>query len=246
MDPADLTVHPETDQEEVARLMARYNVPAIAVVDHQERLLGRVTFDDVIDVVEAETTEDLLRFGGVSADEELAAPWNTTIQTRLPWLYVNLLTAFLAASVVVLFQDTLAQTLLLTAWMPIIAGLGGNTGTQALAVTIRRIALGQIQANRALGVITKEVTVGLVNGLALGASVGLVALVTGQGIRLGLVVFLAMTGNLMLAGFLGAFIPLLMRRLGVDPAVASSVFVTPFTDMVGFALLLGLAGTILL
>jgi magnesium transporter len=246
MDPADLTVHPETDQEEVARLMARYNVPAIAVVDHQERLLGRVTFDDVIDVVEAETTEDLLRFGGVSADEELAAPWNTTIQTRLPWLYVNLLTAFLAASVVVLFQDTLARTLLLTAWMPIIAGLGGNTGTQALAVTIRRIALGQIQANRALGVITKEVTVGLVNGVALGASVGLVALVTGQGVRLGLVVFLAMTGNLMLAGFLGAFIPLLMRRLGVDPAVASSVFVTPFTDMVGFALLLGLAGTILL
>jgi len=148
MEPADLTVPPEMDQEQVARLMSRYNVPSIAVVDQSGKLLGRVTFDDVIDVVEAETTEDMLRFGGVSADEDLAAPWNTAIQTRLPWLFVNLLTAFLAASVVVLFQDTLARTLALTAWMPIIAGMGGNAGTQALAVTVRRLALGQIQTSR--------------------------------------------------------------------------------------------------
>jgi magnesium transporter len=246
MEPADLTVPPETDQEEVARLMARYNVPAIAVVDQNGRLLGRVTFDDVIDVVEAETTEDLLRFGGVSADEDLAAPWNTTLQTRLPWLFVNLLTAFLAASVVVLFQDTLARTLALTAWMPIVAGLGGNAGTQALAVTVRRLALGQIQANRALGVIAKELTVGVFNGLALGIAVGTVAVVTGQGPRLGLVVFLAMALSQCVAGFAGAFIPLMLQRLGIDPAVASSVFVTAFTDMCGFALLLGLAGSVLL
>ncbi len=246
MEPADVTVPPEADQEEVARLMARYNVPSIAVVDQAGTLLGRVTFDDVIDVVEAETTEDLLRFGGVSASEDLAAPWNTTLQTRLPWLFVNLLTAFLAASVVVLFQDTLARTLALTAWMPIVAGLGGNAGTQALAVTVRRLALGQIQANRALHVIGKELMVGVVNGLALGLAVGTVAVVTGQGPRLGLVVFLAMACNQGVAGFAGAFIPLLLQRLGIDPAVASSVFVTALTDMCGFALLLGLAGSFLL
>ena len=200
----------------------------------------------MIDVVEAETTEDMLRFGGVSADEDLAAPWNTAIQTRLPWLFVNLLTAFLAASVVVLFQDTLARTLALTAWMPIIAGMGGNAGTQALAVTVRRLALGQIQTSRFLSVIAKELLVGLINGLAVGVAVGVVALVTGQGARLGLVVFLAMAGNLIVAGFAGAFIPLLLQRLKIDPAIASSVFVTTFTDMCGFALLLGLAGSILL
>jgi magnesium transporter len=246
MEAADLTVPPEMDQEQVARLMSRYNVPSIAVVDQGGKLLGRVTFDDVIDVVEAETTEDMLRFGGVSADEDLAAPWNTAIQTRLPWLFVNLLTAFLAASVVVLFQDTLARTLALTAWMPIIAGMGGNAGTQALAVTVRRLALGQIQTSRFMGVIAKELTVGLINGLAVGVAVGVVALVTGQGPRLGLVVFLAMGGNLIVAGFAGAFIPLLLMRLKIDPAIASSVFVTTFTDMCGFALLLGLAGSILL
>lgn len=246
MEPADLTVPPEMDQEQVARLMSRYNVPSIAVVDQQGRLLGRVTFDDVIDVVEAETTEDMLRFGGVSADEDLAAPWNTAIQTRLPWLFVNLLTAFLAASVVVLFQDTLARTLALTAWMPIIAGMGGNAGTQALAVTVRRLALGQIQASRFLNVISKELLVGLINGLAVGLAVGIVALVTGQGPRLGLVVFLAMAGNLIVAGFAGAFIPLLLQQLRIDPAIASSVFVTTLTDMCGFALLLGLAGSLLL
>ncbi len=246
MEPADLTVPPEMDQEQVARLMSRYNVPSIAVVDQTGRLLGRVTFDDVIDVVEAETTEDMLRFGGVSADEDLAATWSTAIQTRLPWLFVNLLTAFLAASVVVLFQDTLARTLALTAWMPIIAGMGGNAGTQALAVTVRRLALGQIQASRFLNVISKELRVGLINGLAVGVAVGVVALVTGQGPRLGLVVFLAMAGNLIVAGFAGAFIPLLLQRLKIDPAIASSVFVTTFTDMCGFALLLGLAGSLLL
>lgn len=246
MDEADLTVPPEADQEEVARLMARYNVPSIAVVDKGGKLLGRVTFDDVIDVVEAETTEDLLRFGGVSADEDLAASWKGAVQTRLPWLFVNLLTAFLAASVVVVFQETIIRAVALVAWMPIIAGMGGNTGTQALAVTVRRLALGQLPRDRALGVIGKELLVGLTSGIALGLTVGTVAVVTGQGMALGLVVFLAMAGNLLVAGTMGAFIPVLLQRLGIDPAVASSVFVTAFTDMCGFALLLGLAGSILL
>jgi len=246
MEPADISVKPDLDQEEVARLMARYNLPSVAVVDDTGRLLGRVTFDDVIDVVEAETTEDLLKFGGVSPDEELAAPWTDSVRSRLPWLYVNLLTAFLAGGVVYWFQDTLQRTVILTVWMPIIAGMGGNAGTQALAVTVRRLALGLIPEHRLLGVVGKEVLVGVTNGLAVGVVVGLVAALLGEHPMLGLVVFMAMTVNLLVAGFAGAFIPIVLERFGVDPAIASSIFVTTFTDTFGFLLLLGLAGWLLL
>jgi magnesium transporter len=243
---SDIYVTPDLDQEEVARLMARYNLPSVAVVDEQGRLLGRVTFDDVIDVVEAETTEDLLKFGGVSPDEELAAGWKSSVRSRLPWLSVNLATAFLAGGVVYSFQHTIQRTLALAVWMPIIAGMGGNAGTQALAVTVRRLALGLIPVNIFARVVGKEILVGITNGLAIGLVVGTVAALMGEGARLGLVVFLAMAGNLMVAGFAGAFIPLLLERLGIDPAVASSIFVTTFTDVCGFILLLGLAGWLLL
>jgi magnesium transporter len=246
MADADIRVVPELDQEEVARIMSRYNLPSVPVVDHEGVLLGRVTFDDVIDVVEAETTEDLLRFGGVSADEELGADWKSAVRSRLPWLCVNLLTAFLAGAVVYLFQDVVQRTVALAVWMPIIAGMGGNAGTQALAVTIRRLALGLIPANAFVQVVGKEIVVGLTNGLANGVLVGIVAALLGEGARLGFVVFLAMTGNLLVAGFAGAFIPIVLERWGIDPAVASSIFVTTFTDVCGFLLLLGLAGWLLL
>jgi magnesium transporter len=246
MADADISVPPDLDQEEVARLMARYNLPSVPVVDETGRLLGHVTFDDVDDVVEAETTEDLLKFGGVSADEELAAGWKEAVRSRLPWLYLNLLTAFLAGGVVYVFQGTVQRTVALAVWMPIIAGMGGNAGTQALAVTVRRLALGMIPRDRFGRVVGKEVLVGVTNGLANGIVVGLVAGLLGEGFRLGLVVFLAMTGNLLVAGFAGAFIPVLLERYNVDPAVASSIFVTTFTDVCGFLLLLGLAGYLLL
>ncbi len=246
MESADIVVTPEVDQEEVARLMARYNLPSMPVVDPGGRLLGRVTFDDVIDVVEAETTEDLLKFGGVSADEELGARWTDAVRSRLPWLGVNLITAFLAGAVVYFFKDTITRTVTLAVWMPIIAGMGGNAGTQALAVTVRRLALGLIPPGQSRQVIAKELLVGTINGLAIGLLVALVTLVIGEGPVLGVVVFLAMTGNLLVAGFAGAFIPILLEKVGVDPAVASSIFVTTFTDVFGFSLLLGLAGLLLL
>jgi magnesium transporter len=246
MTDADIFVTPDLDQEEVARLMARYNMPSVPVVNEQGRLLGRVTFDDVIDVVEAETTEDLLKFGGVSPDEELGAGWRTSVRSRLPWLSVNLATAFLAGGVVYSFQHTIQRTLALAVWMPIIAGMGGNAGTQALAVTVRRLALGLIPVNVFTRVVGKEILVGITNGLVMGLAVGTVAALMGQGPRLGLVVFLAMSGNLMVAGFAGAFIPIVLERMGIDPAVASSIFVTTFTDVCGFILLLGLAGWLLL
>jgi magnesium transporter len=246
MTDADIFVTPDLDQEEVARLMARYNLPSVAVVNEQGKLLGMVTFDDVIDVVEAETTEDLLKFGGVSPDEELGAGWRSSVRSRLPWLSVNLATAFLAGGVVYSFQHTIQRTLALAVWMPIIAGMGGNAGTQALAVTVRRLALGLIPVDVFTRVVGKEILVGITNGLAMGLVVGAVASLMGEGPRLGLVVFLAMAGNLMVAGFAGAFIPILLERMGVDPAIASSIFVTTFTDVCGFLLLLGLAGLLLL
>ena len=246
MADADITVTPALDQEQVARLMARYNLPSVGVVDEAGRLLGRVTFDDVIDVVEAEQTEDLLKFGGVSPDEELGAGWTEAVRSRLPWLYVNLLTAGLAGGVVYLFQDTVQRTVALAIWMPVIAGMGGNAGTQALAVTVRRLALGLIPRHLFMRVVGKEVLVGMTNGLAIGVVVGGIAAILGEQPTLGLVVFLAMTVNLLVAGFAGAFIPIVLERFGIDPAIASSIFVTTFTDVCGFLLLLGLAGWLLL
>jgi len=246
MEPPGALVPPDMDQEEVARVMARYNLASVPVVDAHGKLLGRVTFDDVIDVVEAETTEDILKFGGTSADEGLAAGWRDAVRSRLPWLFMNLATAFLAASVIFANEHLIQRLTLLAALMPIIAGMGGNAGTQALAVTVRRLALGLIPRGQFLGVIGKEALVGLTNGAANGLIVALVALFLGQGPMLGVVVFLAMTGNLFVAGCAGAVIPILLERRGIDPAVASSIFVTAFTDICGFFLLLWLAGNLLL
>jgi magnesium transporter len=246
METAPVSVTPDQDQEEVARLMARYNTPAMPVVDGLGRLVGRITFDDVIDVVEAEMTEDLLKFGGVPGDEALAATWLEAVRSRLPWLFVNTLTAFIAAAVVFAFQDVIAGLVLLAVYMPIVAGQGGNAGTQALAVTVRRIALGHIVPGRGSEVVLKEVLVGAMNGLAVGTVVGSVAALLGGTPMLGVVVAFAMWGNLLIAGLVGSFVPLILRRLGADPAVASSVFVTPVTDACGFLLLLGLASWLLL
>lgn len=240
------TVTPDVDQEEVAQLMARYNIPSIPVVSLSGKLLGRITFDDVMDVVEAEATEDILKFGGAPPEEQLAGTWYQAVRARLPWLYLNMFTASLAAIVVYVFRDTIDRLLLLAAIMPIIAAMGGNAGSQALAVTVRRIAVGMIPAGRGMQVVGKELLVGVVNGVAVGAIAGLVATPFGFGWQFGVVVTLAMWGTLALATTAGALIPLVLQKLGFDPAVASSVFVTALTDVVGFFLLLGLAAILLL
>jgi len=236
----------ETDQEEVGRVLSRYNLTIVPVVDGAGRLLGGVTFDDVIDVIEAETTEDILKFGGVSGEEELRGGWLDAVRSRLPWLLVNLCTAAAGATVVLLFEDTIDRLTYLAVLMPMVAGLGGNSGTQALAVTIRRLSLSRETTGQRWSVVGKEFLVGLGNGLVIGLIVSILAAVVEGEPRVGMVVMLAMWMNLTVGSFAGAFVPIVLERLKVDPAVASSIFVTAFTDMCGFFLLLGLATRFLL
>jgi len=238
------SVLPDLDQEEVGRLIARYNLAAIPVVNEFGVLLGRITFDDVIDVIEAEQTEDILRLAGVTDEDELRHDWAASVRTRLPWLMLNLVTASLAASVILIYEDTIDQVITLAFIAPIIAAMGGSSGTQSLAVTIRRITVEGSRVPK--GFVGREILIGLVNGAALGLGIAAISLLVGGDPLLGLVVLLAMWGNQVVAGFAGAFIPTTVDSLGVDPSVASSVFVHTLTDLCGFFLLLGLASRLLL
>ncbi|MFK7969510.1 MAG: magnesium transporter [Bacteroidia bacterium] len=240
------SVEVDTDQEEVARRMSQFNLPTLPVVDAAGKLLGRVTFDDVMDVMEEESTEDILSFAGVSDDADLRGGWANSVKSRVPWLLINLATASTAAFVISRFEDTLSQITALAFFMPVIAGVAGNGATQTLAVTLRRLSTDGIPPSKALGVILKEVTVGTINGLMIGAIASIVAISTNADPLLGLVVFLALFGNLVISGLVGSFFPILLERLGIDPAVASSIFITAFTDILGYTLLFGLGTMILL
>ncbi len=240
MDPETIYVTAETDQEECARLIERYDVNYLPVVDEEHKLIGVILIEDVVDVVEEEATEDMYRMAGMGG-ERLLGPVTYSLRTRLPWLYINLATAFLAAGVVALFESTIAKAAVLAAFLPIIAGQGGIGGTQTLTLVVRSIALGQLLGQRAVHLLTREILVGLIHGVLLGLVVGLITLIwKGNGI-LGLIVGLAMAGNMVIAGLTGAGVPLLLRRLKLDPAVSSAIFVTTFTDVIGFFFLLGLA-----
>lgn len=249
--PPMAAVPPHMPQDEVGRILSRYNLSVVPVVDGAGRLLGGVTFDDVIDVVEAEATKDILALGGTSEDEELRAGWFGAVRTRFPWLVVNLGTAFAAAAVYGPFQRTIAAVPAIAACATISAGMGGNGATQALAVTVRRLALSRAGRQERLGIVGKELLVGLVNGLGNGILAGLLIAALARSLyhadpMLGLVVTLAMWGNLVIAGLAGGLVPIMLERLGVDPAIASSVIVTTFTDMGGFFLTFALATQLLL
>ena len=239
-------VKADLDQEEVAKLISQYNLTSIPVVNDNMRLLGRITVDDIIDVMEEENTEDILKISGVSEDEELSGGWRDAVKSRLPWLIINLGTAFLAASVIRSYEDTASKLPIISAYMIIIAGMGGNAATQALAVTVRRISLSDLTDRQAYMTVLKEFLVGMTNGATNGIIVALVAMWYDANPVLGLVMFLAMTGNVIVAGLTGATIPLILKRVGIDPAVASSIIITTFTDCIGFLLPLWLATKLLL
>ena len=241
MTPDVFSVRVDTDQEEAARLVASYNLLAIPVVDEENKLAGVITVDDVIDVLKDEATEDLYRLAGVSGDERIETPAWEALKKRLPWLGVNLVTAFVAASVVAAFEHTISQATALAVFMPIVAGMGGNAGTQTLTVIVRGLALGELSWANARKALFKEAAIGLGNGVVLGVVAGLVAWVTKGNPMLGLLLGMAMICNMLVASTAGTLVPLGLKAAKVDPALASSVFITTFTDVVGFASFLGLA-----
>lgn len=240
-----VTVRVDTPEEEVARVFARYDLLMIPVVDAEGRFSGAITVDDVLDVVEAQATEDLYRLANLSVQEGVSSAPMRSVRLRLPWLLVNLATAFLAAFVVSQFEETISKYVVLAVFMPIVAGMGGNAGTQTLTVMVRGLALGEMDLRRAGGVLLRQTLVGSMNGLATGLVLGLVALAWEKNPWLAGVLFFAETVNLTIAGFFGAAVPLVLRRLDLDPALGSSIFVTTATDVCGFLAFLGTATLLL-
>ena len=228
------------DQEEAAQIFEQYDLLSAAVVDENERLVGVLTIDDVVDVIQQEAEEDLLRMGGVG-DEELSDTVLATSRSRVPWLLVNLVTAFIAASVIGLFDATIEQIVALAILMPIVAGMGGNAGSQTMTVTVRALATKDLDIYNAGRIIRREMGVGFINGIVFAILIGCVAATWFHDPNLGGIIAAAMIINMFMAAFAGIMIPLLLHRFGADPAVASSVFVTAVTDTVGFFAFLGLA-----
>ena len=234
------SVTAETDQEECAKVMQRYNLDLLPVLDSEGRLSGVIMDDDLVDVVVEEATEDMFRIASVGG-ERIAGPLTNSLRSRLPWLYINLATAFLAAVMVSLFETTITRVVALAVFLPVVASQGGIGGTQTVTLVVRSMALGEVPRRLGLRLLARELALGLIHGVALGIVVGIVAYLWKGNVTLGLVLGLAMLGNMLVAGMFGAGVPLLLRQLRMDPAVSSAVFVTTFTDVIGFVLFLGLA-----
>jgi magnesium transporter len=229
------------DQEEVARLFGKYNLVAAPVVDTDNRLVGVITVDDVVDVIEEEADEDLKALGGVTSDEELSDSVWTIARGRFNWLLVNLATAFLASSVLGLFEGQLEKMVALAVLAPIVASQGGNAATQTMTVAVRALATRELGANNAWRVVIREALVGLVNGLAFAVITGVAAVAWFKIPGLGVVIGLAIICNLFAGALGGILIPMLLEKMRADPAVASGTFVTTVTDVVGFFSFLGIA-----
>lgn len=234
------TIPAAMDQEEVAGLFRRENLTSAPVVDEENRLIGVITVDDVVDVIDEEAQEDMLKLGGVNQVDLYKAVVSTSM-SRSWWLFINLFTAFLAASVVSLFSNTIEQVVALAALMPIVAGMGGNAGTQTLAVIVRAIAVRELSGANAPRAIYKEALVGFLNGAIFSVLIGVTIALFYQNPMLGGVIGMAMIVNLFMAGTFGALIPVVIHKMGHDPAISSSIFLTTVTDVIGFFSFLGLA-----
>ncbi len=229
-----------TDQEEVAYLFSKYGLVSAAVIDENEKIIGSITVDDVVDVIEEEREEDILKLGGVGHTDIYNAVIDTT-KSRLSWLLVNLLTAVVASIVIGFFEASIEKVVALAILMPIVASMGGNAGTQTLTVAVRALAVKELTTSNALKIITKETFIGGINGIIFAIIISLVALYWFQDLMLGIIIGLAMVLNLIVAGFSGIIIPLTLDRLKIDPALASGVILTTITDVFGFLSFLGLA-----
>lgn len=238
-------IHANMDQEDVAHLFRREGLASSPVVDEDERLIGVITVDDIVDVIDEEAEEDFLRLAGVAQDDLYSAVLSTT-RSRFRWLFINLLTAILASLVISLFDATIEELVALAVLMPIVASMGGNAGTQALTVAVRALATKEISATNRLRIIWKETLVGLLNGIGFAMITGFIAGLWFHNTMLGLVIGTAMIINLIVAGLSGAGIPVLLDKIGSDPAISSTVILTTLTDIIGFFAFLGLAALFLL
>jgi len=245
MDSDVIHVRANADQEEAARLMARYDLLALPVVDDERRLLGLITHDDLVEVLEEEATEDIYRLGGVLEEHPPDVPVPAALRTRLPWLVLNLGTALASATVLRLFESTIARVAVLAAFFPFVAGVSGSAGTQTLTITVRGLALGELDPHDGLRALGREILIGLANGIALGCLVALIARVWKGTPMLGVVAGLATFLNMIGAGIAGALVPMLMQVLRIDPALGSPILVTTITDTCGYFIYLGLATLVL-
>jgi magnesium transporter len=229
------------DQEEVARLFERYDLVSAPVVDADNRLVGVITFDDIVDVIEEEAEEDIKALGGVRSEEELSDSVWTIVRSRFPWLLANLVCALLSAWVISQFEGSIAKMVALAVLMPVVASMGGNAGTQTMTVTVRALATRELSSANAGRIVRRELMVGVLNGLGFAVIMGSIAALWFNVTDLGLVIALAMVTVLVAAALGGILIPLVLMRLGVDPAVSSGPFVITITDAVGFFAFLGIA-----
>ena len=245
MEPDMKVIPVNTDQEDVAFLFRQRDLVSAPVVDDGGRLIGAITIDDIVDVIDEEHEEDIMRMGGVREDDLYSAVLDTT-RARFSWLFVNLLTAIVASIVIGLFDATLDQVVALAILMPIVASMGGNAGTQTLTVAVRALAMKELTATNAPRLIGKELLVGAANGIMFAVLAGGVAWGWFDNPLLGVVIAVAMVVNMLVAGLAGTLIPIVLDRNNIDPAIASSVFLTTITDVVGFFVFLGLAAMVLL
>ncbi len=237
---------PEDDVEEAAAAFERYDLVTAPVVDENKKLIARLTVDEMVDVIREESEADMLSMAGLDEDEDLFAPVWDSVKNRWVWLAVNLVTAFISSRVIGVFEGSIAQIVALATLMPIVAGIGGNSGNQTITMIVRSLANSQISNAQAMRLLKKELGVGLVNGLIWGSVMGLVSFILYHNVGIGLVMVAAMTLNLLLAAFLGVMIPVCLEKWGKDPARGSSVLITAFTDSGGFLIFLGLATMFLL
>jgi len=245
LDTDVISVQADADQEEAARLMSRYDLLALPVVDDVGHLLGLITHDDLVEVLEEEATEDIYRLGGLPEEQPHDAPILSALRTRLPWLALNMGTAMVSGVVLKAFEGTIAQVAILTMFFPVVAGVSGSAGTQALTVTVRGLSLGELDPHDGLRALGREVLIGLANGLTVGILVALIALALGGAPVLGAVVGIATLLNMIGAGIAGAIVPVAMQMLKIDPALASPILVTTITDACGYLFYLGLATLVL-
>ncbi len=242
MDLEVISISVGVDQEEVARIMTRYDLAAIPVIDSQHRLVGVITHDDILDVVEDEATEDIYRLASVS-DTDLypESPVIDQLKGRLPWLYLNMILALFASWVISQYESVIARVAILAAFLSVVAGLGGNSASQIVAMLVRALALGKVETSDLLRIGARQIWVGLLQGLGVGIIIGIGVALWQDDPYIGLIILLAVVGNMIVAGFIGTLIPLTLNAFGLDPAIASTVVVTAITDVFGFLIFLSLA-----